>query len=286
MLIYSATQGYQPLFSSLMGAVEFSSIVLPALFWPFAVFLIVFIQRGAISKLIGRIRSAEVFGQKFSAIAPEDLEDAVAGGTDSPEVQRVLAEAQAKPSVQVEPSVESDSGNAEIAAMVEAHQTERRLLLEQLSAAGESDKHRRREEIEQVTRMAARWGAEMVLADSDLVPNELAPVIEWQPDGEPHIFARSRRPASNRRLAEQRQPRRALDRAEADLQDLREEQEMIVRNSLLGGGADDKDARDQFTKEWKELDVQISDAEHRVADETAKLKVAEHQQDADRISAP
>jgi hypothetical protein len=261
-----------------MGVVEFLSIVLPAGFWPLAVLLIAFTQRHAVSKLIGRIRSGEVFGQKFNASAPEDLEDAVEGGTDSPEVQRVIAEAQAKPSVRAEPTADSDPRNAEVAAMAESQETERRLLLEQLATAEKADKARRREEIEQVMRTAARWGAELALAHSDLAPNELDPVIEWQPDGEPHIFARSRRPSSTRQWAEVRNLRRALEGAKAELADLRVEYDAMGMSLLLADGGEDRRLTD-----YQALDSQLHDMERRVADVAQKLQQAEHRESAYKI---
>ena len=72
-----------------MGAVEFFSIALPAVFWPLVVGLVALTQRKPIGRLIDRVRSGRVFGQEFDA-PPPGLAEAAKGGVSSPEVEEVI----------------------------------------------------------------------------------------------------------------------------------------------------------------------------------------------------
>jgi hypothetical protein len=186
-----------------MGAVQFFSVVLPAVFWPLAVALITWWQRESIGRLIDRVRSGRVFGQEFDA-PPSDLAGAVEGGASSPEVEEVIRSA----SEVARPSLPTVSGEESSVAEPVDPGPFWVSMLGRLSEANQNDEDRRRSEVERVMQSAARWGA--LLARNH--PNDVddwEPVVQWKDDGEPEIVA-IRRPASlSRRKPEIRELQRA-----------------------------------------------------------------------------
>lgn len=249
-----------------MGAVEFFSVVLPAAFWPIVVLLVVWWQRAPISRLIDRVKSGKMFGQEFDTTPPAELEDAAEGGASSPEVEKVLAEAQSSMDAQAQPPTEVLQGDPEVRyfrGRMVALEQERQELLARLGAAREVDEKHRRDEIERVIRMAARWGAE-VAAAYDLSPGGLDPVIEWQANGEPRIYSKARR-GGGRSANEQRHLTTLVGRAAVE----RELAQLQLDNALLhdptGKSADVASARqrlDQFEAQLADIRAKSNAVRH------------------------
>jgi hypothetical protein len=159
-----------------MGAVEFFSIALPAVFWPLVVALVALTQRKPIGRLIDRVRSGRVFGQEFDA-PPPDLAEAAEGGASSPEVEEVIRSVS-----------ELSDGMQALLAGEEPLVPIPAALLARLSQATQNDEDRRRSEIERIMQSSARWGAQVARSR----PNEVgdwAPFVLWKDDGEPEIVA-------------------------------------------------------------------------------------------------
>lgn len=185
-----------------MGAVEFVSIALPAVFWPLVVLLIALAQRKPIGRLIDRIRSARVFGQEIDT-PPSELTDALEGGASSPEVEKVI---QSVSTSWVSSSEsESESASAEKTALSDKESGSARRasreLLDRLTAAQRHDEVRRRSEIERVMQSAAGWGARFARARPDDV-DDWIPIVRWKEDGEPEIVAIRGRDALDKRHRE------------------------------------------------------------------------------------
>lgn len=172
-----------------MGAVEFVSIALPAVFWSLVVGLIAWGQRKPIGRLIDRIRGGRAFGAEFDA-PPPDLAEAVEGGASSPEVEGVIRSAYeaAKQSIMNgEPSSVGETTESTASFEVESSARESDLLA-RLTDAQRLDEDRRRADIERVMKSAARWGAKLARNAPDDA-GEWEPVVRWKDDGEPEIKA-------------------------------------------------------------------------------------------------
>jgi hypothetical protein len=180
-----------------MGAVEFFSIALPAVFWPLVVGLVALTQRKPIGRLIDRVRSGRVFGQEFDA-PPPGLAEAAKGGASSPEVEEVIRSVsegrQALLAVSGQEPVSVDPTHPE------SPWTE---MLERFSEATQNDEDRRRSEIERVMQSSARWGAKVARSRPNDV-DDWEPVVRWKDDGEPEIVAIRGAAVLNRRMEELR----------------------------------------------------------------------------------
>jgi hypothetical protein len=168
-----------------MGAVEFVSIALPAVFWPLVVLLIATGQRKPLGRLIDRIRGGKAFGAEFDA-PPRDLADAIQAGAASPEVEKVIqagAELKATSTLGVSAVKEpSAPGSPDEEADFPPK------FFERLGVAQRLDVDRRRDEIERVMQSAARWGAQMARNRPDRI-DDWEPIVHWKDDGEPEIVA-------------------------------------------------------------------------------------------------
>jgi hypothetical protein len=206
-----------------MGAVQFVSIALPAIFWPVVVVLIAWWQRKPIGRLIDRVRTARLFGQEIHTAPPSppsELANAVERGTSSPEVEeliRSMDETQQTPSS--EETVTGDSMRTkanEHGSQVSIEQSSaRETWITTLRDAQRRDESHRRSEIERVMMSAARWGAKLARN----APNDddaWEPVVNWNDEGEPEITA-VRRPAFRERM------RREVTVAQAMLENARME---------------------------------------------------------------
>jgi hypothetical protein len=171
-----------------MGAVEFVSIALPAVFWPLVVGLIAWWQRHAIGRLIDRIRGGRVLGAEFDA-PPRDLAEAVEGGVSSPEVEKVIRAA--SEAAEETPTFREESPVGKLPqptpnSVAEASRATRLEFFERLTAAQRNDEDRRRAEIERVIQSAARWGAQLARNRPDEV-DDFEPLVQWNDNGEPEI---------------------------------------------------------------------------------------------------
>lgn len=189
-----------------MGAVEFVSIALPAIFWPLVVVLFTWWQRDPIGRLIDRIRGGRAFGAEFDA-PPPDLAEAVQGGASSPEVEELIRSASEEVK-QAPSSGEESSRNEVLDSMARADVAASRSLLERLTLAQHQDEGRRRSEIERVMQSAARWGATMARS----APNDIdgwEPKVLWKANGEPAVVAVRRAEDNERRTMEERMAKRS-----------------------------------------------------------------------------
>jgi hypothetical protein len=197
-----------------MGAVEFFSIALPAVFWPLVVGLVVLTQRKPIGRLIDRVRSGRVFGQEFDA-PPPGLAEAAEGGVSSPEVEEVIRSVSEGRQVLLDGRQPLVPVPGEEPASVDPTHPESSWaeLLARLSEATQNDEDRRRSEIERVMRSSARWGAKVARSrpnDDD----DWEPLVEWKDNGEPEIMvARGSAALTRRRKKELRHAQATYDAA-------------------------------------------------------------------------
>jgi hypothetical protein len=194
-----------------MGAVEFVSIALPAVFWPLIVGLIAFWQRKPIGRFIDRIRGWRAFGQELDVSPPSGLAGAVEGGASSPEVQKVIRSVStswatlagtALHAAENAPPSDEESSDGKVAEPSQGDVSKiSQAWLERLEDAQRIDEARRRSEIERVMQSAAGWGARFARARPDDV-DDWIPIVRWKEDGEPEIVAIRGRDALDKRHRE------------------------------------------------------------------------------------
>ena len=246
-----------------MGAVEFFSVALPAVFWPLVVGLVALTQRKPIGRLIDRVRSGRVFGQEFDA-PPPGLAEAAEGGVSSPEVEEVIRSVS-----EGRQALLAVSGQEPVSVDPMHRESPWAVLLERLSEATQNDEDRRRSEIERVMQSSARWGAKVARARPNDV-DDWEPVVRWKDDGEPEIVAIRGAAVLNRRMEELREAEHLSEVAMAHHLEARREAQ------------DARKALDESSEPSAELQERVRSAEMHADQMRADMELAEHERYARR----
>jgi hypothetical protein len=255
-----------------IGAVQFFSVALPAVFWPLVVTLIAWTQREPIGRLIDRVRSGRLFGQEFDA-PPPGLAEAAEGGASSPEVEELIRSVSEEGQALLEGRqallADPDEDPASVDPMLP--ESTWATLLARLLEATQNDENHRRSEIERVMQSSARWGAQVARSR----PNDdydWEPFVRWKDNGEPEIVAIQGSAALDRQMRELRAAGHLRDAALKEYMDAQHEVQ------------DARKALDESPEATLELQERVKSAETRHDQAAALAQRAQSEWQAKRRS--